>query len=180
MLECSYFSTSGIASSYDELKQRVDHFIEVISKISGREELIQLSSLQDTEQVPNCSIFNSSNITKEIIDEISHHSKELNDEVYKFVCQLKEVQCNIDPLNINGELLDLLVKQIPKSAETYIKYVDCLVNMSSLKSLLKQNEKSTLRELNIIRHNLREVSITTKNLFLQIRRKASPFEKQAI
>ena len=53
MLKCGYFSTSGIASSYDELEQRVDHFIEVISKIWGWEEVIKLSSPQDTEQVPN-------------------------------------------------------------------------------------------------------------------------------
>lgn len=176
MLECGYFSTSGIASSYDELEQRVDHFIEVISKIWGREEVIKLSSPQDTEQVPNCSIFNPSNIIKEIIDEISHHSKELNNEVHTFICKLKEVQYNIDSLNINEGLLEQLAKQIPKSAETYIKYVDCLVNMSSLKSLLKQNEKSTLRELNIIRYGLRDISITTKNLFIQVSRKPSPFK----
>lgn len=179
MLGRNYFSTSGIASSYDELEQRVDHFIEVMSKISRREEVIKLNVPQDIAQVPNCSISSPSS-TKEIIDEISHHSKELNYEVYKFVYQLKEVQCNIDSLNINGELLDLLVKQIPKSAETYIKYVDCLVNMSSLKNLLKQNEKSALRELNIIRYGLRDVSITTKNLFIQIRRKTSPFKKSAV
>ena len=180
MLGRNYFSTSALAHSYDELGQKVDHFIEAMSKMSEREEVIKLNVPQDTAQVPNCSIFNPSNITKEIIDEITHHSKELNDEVYKFVCQLKEVQCNIDSLNINGELLDLLVKQIPKSAETYIKYVDCLVNMSSLKNLLKQNEKSTLKELNIIRYGLRDISITTKNLFIQIHRKASLFEKQVI
>lgn len=180
MLECGYFSTSALAPSYDELGQKVDHFIEAMSKMSEREEVIKLSARQDAVQVPNCSIFNPSNITKEMVDEISRHSKELNDEVHKFVYQLKEVQCNIDSLNINGELLDLLVKQIPKSAETYIKYVDCLVNMSSLKSLLKQNEKSTLRELNIIRYGLRDISITTKNLFIQIRRKASPFKKSAV
>lgn len=176
MLECGYFSTSGIASSYDELEQRVDHFIELITKISKQEETTKLSTVKDIREELTCSIlFHSS--TKEIVDEISRYSKELNDEVYKFICQLKEVQCNIDSLNINGELLDLLVKQIPKSAETYIKYVDCLVNMSSLKSLLKQNEKSTLRELNIIRYGLRDISITTKNLFIQVSRKPSPFEK---
>lgn len=179
MLGRNYFSTSALAPSYDELGQKVDHFIEAMSKMSEREEVIKLSARQDVVQVPNCSISSPSS-TKEIIDEISHHSKELNDEVCKFVCQLKEVQCNIDSLNINGELLDLLVKQIPKSAETYIKYVDCLVNMSSLKNLLKQNEKSALRELNIIRYGLRDVSITTKNLFIQIRRKTSPFKKSAV
>lgn len=180
MLGRNYFSTSGIASPYDELEQRVDHFIEVMSKISEREKVIKLSSPQDTAQVPNCSIFNPSNITKEIVDEISRHSKELNNDVHTFICKLKEVQCNIDSLNINEGLLDQLAKQIPKSAETYVKYVDCLVNMSSLKNLLKQNEKNALRELNIIRYGLRDVSITTKNLFIQIRRKASPFKKSAV
>lgn len=176
MLNCNYFSTSAFEFSYENLGQKVNQFIEVMTKISKQEDATKLSIQKNVEEGSACSILSNSS-AKEIIDEISRYSKELNDEVYKFVCQLKEVQSNIDSLNINGELLDLLVKQIPKSAETYIKYVDCLVNMSSLKSLLKQNEKSTLRELNIIRHNLREVSITTKNLFLQIRRKASPFEK---
>lgn len=176
MLECNYFSISDLASSYDELGKRVDRFIEVMSKISGREEVIKLNISQDTAQLSNCSIFTPSNITKEIVDEISHHSKELDDEVYTFICQLKEVQCNIDSLNIEGDLLSMLVEQIPKSAETYVKYVDCLVNIPSLKNLLKQNKKSTLMELNIIRYGLRDISITTKNLFIQVSRKPSPFK----
>lgn len=176
MLGRNYFSTSALAHSYDELGQKADHFIEAMSKMSEREEVIKLNVPQDTAQVPNCSIFNPSNITKEIIDEISHHSKELDDEVYTFICQLKEVQCNIDSLNIEGDLLSILVEQIPKSAETYVKYVDCLVNIPSLKNLLKQNKKSTLMELNIIRYGLRDISITTKNLFIQVSRKPSPFK----
>ena len=177
MLEHNYFSANSITFSYDNLGKMVNHFIDVMSKISGREEVIKLNVPQDTAQVPNYSILNPSNITKEIVDEISRHSKELNNEVHTFVCQLKEVQCNIDSLNINEELLDRLGKQISKSAETYVKYVDCLINMSSLKRLLKQNEKSTLMELNVIRYGLRDISITTKDLFIQIRRKASPFKK---
>lgn len=173
MPECSYFSTSAFESSYDDLGQKVDHFIELMTKISRREEVIKLNVPQDT--VPNCSISPPSS-PKEIIDEISRYSKELNDEVFKLVQQLNELQYNIEISNIEYnllELLDILDKQIPRSAETYVKYVDCLVNMSSLKNLLKQNEKNTLRELNIIRYGLRDISITTKNLFIQIRRKAS-------
>lgn len=180
MLECNYFSTNSITSSYDNLGKKVNHFIEVMSKISEREEVAKLSVPQDTTQVPNCSIFNPPSITKEIVDEISRYSKELDDEVFKFVQQLNELQYNIEISKVESNLLDLLDildKQIPKSAETYVKYVNCLVNMSSLKSLLKQNEKSTLRELNIIQYGLRDISITTKDLFIQIRRKASPFKK---
>ena len=179
MLECSYFSTSAFESSYDDLEQKVDHFIEAISKMSEREEVIKLSARQDAVQVPNCSISSPSS-TKEIIDEISRYSKELNDEVFKLVQQLNELQYNIEISNVESNLLDLLDilnKKIPKSAETYVKYVDCLVNMSLLKRLLKQNEKSTLMELNVIRYGLRDISITTKDLFIQIRRKASPFKK---
>lgn len=179
MLECNYFSISDLASSYDELGKRVDRFIDMMIKISKREDATKLSIQKDVEDGSTCSILSHSS-AKEIIDEISHNSKELNDEVYKFICQLKEFQCNIDSLNINEELFDQLAKQIPKSAETYVKYVDCLVNMSSLKNLLKQNEKSALGELNIIRYGLRDISITTKDLFIQIRRKASLFERQAI
>ena len=179
MLGRNYFSINCLASSYDALGQKVDHFIEVMSKISEQEKVAKLSILQDTAQVPNCSIFNPPNITKEIVDEIGRHSKELDDEVFKLVQQLNELQYNIEISKVESNLLDLLdilAKQIPKSAETYVKYVDCLVNMSSLKNLLKQNEKSALRELNIIRYGLRDISITTKNLFIQVSRKPSPFK----
>ena len=179
MLECSYFSTSAFESSYDDLEQKVDHFIELMTKISKQEEVTKLSIQKDVEQTSPCSISPLSN-PKEIIDEISRYSKELNDEVFKLVQQLNELQYNIEISNVESNLLDLLDilnKKIPKSAETYVKYVDCLVNMSSLKRLLKQNEKSTLMELNVIRYGLRDISITTKDLFIQIRRKASPFKK---
>lgn len=59
MLEYNYFSTSAFEFSYENLEQKVDHFIELITKISKQEETTKLSTVKDIRLT--CSIlFHSS------------------------------------------------------------------------------------------------------------------------
>lgn len=104
---------------------------------------------------------------KNFINEISNDVLELNNELYKLLCLLKDIQSRISFVKKYKVFFD---KQVAKSAEIYVQYVKSLENILSIKRELNldltKSEKDTLKELQLVRNGLGDLSITIKDIYL--------------
>lgn len=104
---------------------------------------------------------------KNFINEIGRDVSDLNNGVYELLVLLKDIQSNISFLKKNR---NFFAKQVAESANIYIQYVESLENILSIKRGLNidlaKNEKNILREMQLIRSGLRDISITIKDIYL--------------
>ena len=104
---------------------------------------------------------------KNFINEIGCNVLDLNNGIYELIVLLKDIQSNISFLKKNRKFF---AKQVAESANIYIQYVKSLENILLIKRGLNidlaKNEKNILREMQLIRSGLRDISITIKDIYL--------------
>ena len=113
---------------------------------------------------------------KAFINGISSDVRELNNELSKFLILLKNIQMDKSLLKKTKRFWG---KQISDSSKMYAQYVDSLNDIIKIKKgldiNLEQAEKITLREMQLVKNGLREVSVIIKNISLS-KKKMSKFD----
>lgn len=157
-------TSSDLPSSYNATNKAIIQ----VTKSMNNEKIREIKELINNHKTPLKTIDQTKILEfKNFINEISSDISELNDGIYELLVLLKDIQSNISFLKKNRSFF---TKQVAKSAKIYIQYVESLEGILSIKRELNldlaKNEKSILREMQLIRSGLRDISITIKDISL--------------
>lgn len=156
-------ANSDLPSSYNATNKAIIQITESMNN----EKILEIKELLNNHEIPLQAVDPSKVLEfKNFINEISGDVSDLNNGVYELLVLLKDIQSNIAFLKKNR---NFFAKQVAESAKMYIQYVESLENILSIKRELNvdltKNEKNILREMQLIRSGLRDISITIKDIY---------------